>query len=689
MTKRSFLENQGLDTATAFIFQGKKLPPRREHWLFSIQALLAGVLALAIAFWQDLPRPYWALATVYIASQPLMGATFSKSFYRAIGTLAGAGAAILLVPNLVNAPLVLVLAVALWSGLCLYLSILDRTPRGYAFMLAGYTTAIIGFPAVDAPIEIFDLALARTEEILVGIFCAALASSLLFPRSVGPAVAERAALWLDEARAAARDALRETNAGVREAHWLRLAGDTAKIESLAEHLPFEAAADRASLPLVQSLVPRMLMTLAAISAIRDLTNELSGLGGPSPRMASLLARVEAALATDAAGASAVTPDSVDADIKALSGVASWRALVELNFAVRLRDLVALFTDNNALAGALASDRRSLDIPLAFPIDADASRVRHDEHARALIAAATLASALILCCAFWILTSWPDGAAAAMMAAVAGSLFATQDDPAPSIRKFGVWSAVAVAISGVYVFVILPRVHSFETLALALAPALLVFGLLIAEPKTFVIGIALGILMPTTMALQSAYDVDAKAFLNTGLAMIAGMAVAAATTAALRVAGAEWRLARFLRANNRSLAEVANIRGRRNDAYLLGMMFDRLSTIAPIVQSADEDMPDAMRQLRAGLNMVEIRKARADLPHSARRRLDAALLRLRRSCRRHAPLDQRMLESLNRAIQALRPDAPADRMALLALVGLRRCLFPEAAPLQIASSGGDP
>jgi uncharacterized membrane protein YccC len=661
--------------------------PRPEHWLFSIQAFLAGVLALAVAFWLDLPRPYWALATVYIASQPLTGATFSKSFYRGIGTLAGAGMAILLVPNLVNAPPVLLLAVAFWSGLCLYFSILDRSPRGYAFMLAGYTTAIIGFPAVDTPIDIFDLALARTEEILVGIFCAALVSSLLFPRSVGPVVAERVALWLDDARAAARDALRETDSSAREAHWLRLAADTTKLEALADHLPFEAAADRVVLPLVQNLVPRMLMMLPAISAIGDLVKEIGALGGPSSRMASLLARVDSALAADAPSADAALLQEIEDYIRASGRIAPWRTFVEYNLAVRLRDLIALFLDNNALAGALASDRHSTDIPLAFQIDANALRVRHDEHARALIAAITLSCALLLCCTFWILTSWPEGAAAAMMAAVAGSLFATQDDPVPAIRKFGLWSAVAVAISGVYIFVILPKVHSFETLALALAPALLVFGLLIAEPKTFVIGIALGILMPTSMALQSAYDVDAKAFLNTGLAMVCGMAIAAATTAVLRVAGAEWRVAQFIRSNNRSLAEVADIRGRRKEVYLLGLMFDRLSMIAPIVQSADEDMPDAMRQLRAGLNMVEVRKARASLPHRARRRLDAALLRLRRSYRQHAPLDNRALEALNRAIQALRPEEAADRGALLALAGLRRCLFPEATPLQFGDSGG--
>jgi hypothetical protein len=29
---------------------------RPQHWLFSIKAFLAGMLALAVAFWLDLPR---------------------------------------------------------------------------------------------------------------------------------------------------------------------------------------------------------------------------------------------------------------------------------------------------------------------------------------------------------------------------------------------------------------------------------------------------------------------------------------------------------------------------------------------------------------------------------------------------------------------------------------------------------
>jgi uncharacterized membrane protein YccC len=657
---------------------------RPQHWLFSIKAFLAGMLALAVAFWLDLPRPYWALATVYIASQPLAGATHSKAFFRAIGTLGGAAVAVLLVPNLVNAPPLLVMAVSLWSGLCLYLSILDRTPRSYAFMLAGYTTVIIGYPAVDAPGEIFDLALSRTEEILIGILSAALVSSLLFPQSVGPVVAERIARWLEAAKTAARDALTAPETNAVRSHWLRLAAETAEIENLAAHLPFEATVDRRALSQVRRLVPRMLMTLPEISAIEDVMAEIDELGGPSPHTSPLIRQVEVAL------------DGPSSDMRALARelevqltsdrLEAWRELVEFNLVVRLRDLLEILSDCEALAIALAVDAPGLNVPLAFPIEASAARARYADHSQALIAGVTLSIALTFCCAFWILTSWQDGAAAAMMTAVSGSLFATQDDPTPSIRKFAFWSAVAVVVSGVYVFFILPKVHSFETLALVLAPTLLFFGLLIAEPQTFLIGVALGILMPSAMALQRAYNVDAEGFLNSGLAMIAGMWIAAVTTAVIRTAGAQWRAARFIQANESSLAEAANIRSRQEETYAMGLMFDRLLLLAPIVEATEEPIPDAMRQLRAGLNLINARKARAALPEGARRRLDAALLHIQRAYRRRAPLNADALAALNRAMQALRPGEGADRPALLALAGLRRCLFPGAPPVQLLPSG---
>ena len=209
---------------------------RHADIVFSVKTFIAGMSALLIGFAMDLPRPYWALATVYITSQPLAGATRSKALFRVIGTLLGACASVALVPNLVNAPELLSLAIALWVGLCLYVSLLDRTPRSYMFMLAGYTCALIAFPSVSEPAAVFDTAVARSEEIIIGILCATIASTVLFPRSVGPAVATRVDAWLAAARKLSADVLagRAADPAVRD-HRLKLAADAVEDARIAEN----------------------------------------------------------------------------------------------------------------------------------------------------------------------------------------------------------------------------------------------------------------------------------------------------------------------------------------------------------------------------------------------------------------------------------------------------------------------
>jgi hypothetical protein len=61
-----------------------------RDWFFALKVALAALLAMGIAFWADLPRPYWAVTSVYMVSQPLTGATTSKAAYRLYGTILGA-----------------------------------------------------------------------------------------------------------------------------------------------------------------------------------------------------------------------------------------------------------------------------------------------------------------------------------------------------------------------------------------------------------------------------------------------------------------------------------------------------------------------------------------------------------------------------------------------------------------------
>ena len=174
--------------------------PSWRDWMFSIKTFAGAMLALWIALRIGLDRPYWAMATAYIVAQPLTGAMRSKAAYRFLGTLIGAVACIVFVPNLVNAPELLIAALSLWIGGCIYFAVLDRTPRSYVFLLAGYSVALIGFPIVDAPDTVWDVVLSRVEEITLGIVCTTLIGSIVFPRPLGPALTARLDNWTAKCR---------------------------------------------------------------------------------------------------------------------------------------------------------------------------------------------------------------------------------------------------------------------------------------------------------------------------------------------------------------------------------------------------------------------------------------------------------------------------------------------------------
>src|SRR4051794_9936050 len=270
--------------------------PSLSSWVFALKIFTAAVLALYLALWLDLPRPYWAMATVYITSQRLSGATRAKAAYRLAGTAAGAAYTVFIVPVLANSPELLTLALTLWLGLCLYLSLLDRTPRSYAFMLAGYTAALIAFPSVTTPESIFDTALARVEEITLGIICASLVSTIILPEKVGSVVASQIEAWLKDAGNAACEALRPERSDVApEAmnRGLRLAGDAVQIDGLLTHLAYEAPGRPGAARWVALLRERMLLLLPSLSSISDRLQALRDGGALDDELRSLLGEISA------------------------------------------------------------------------------------------------------------------------------------------------------------------------------------------------------------------------------------------------------------------------------------------------------------------------------------------------------------------------------------------------------------
>jgi len=175
--------------------------------IFSVNCFIATILALFIAFSLNLKSPGWAMTTVILTSQPLSGVLRAKAVYRVMGTLIGGAAMVAIVPNLVDAPELTTLAIILWVALCIFVSLLDRTPRSSMFVLSGYTAALIGFPSVLVPGTVFDTAVSRVEEITLGVVCAAIVHSLIFPKSAFSAFEEKLGSAMADARRWLADAL--------------------------------------------------------------------------------------------------------------------------------------------------------------------------------------------------------------------------------------------------------------------------------------------------------------------------------------------------------------------------------------------------------------------------------------------------------------------------------------------------
>ena len=675
------------------------------------------MLAMYLASRAGLPRPFWALMTTYVVAHPLAGAVRSKAVYRFCGTLIGSTATVLLVPALSNAPELLTLVLALWVGLCLCISLFDRTPRSYVFMLAGYTAALIGFPSVQTPLVLFDTAVARVEEIGLGIFCATLIHSLVLPAGLAPTVLgllDRTLLdarkWLgDLLQPAAHGGGNGANGGEPKRlddDRRRLAGDITQLRLLSTHVPFDTTHLRWTAGAIRAMQDRVAALTPALSAVEDRLQALAQAEGRlAPDVTAVLAQAAQWLREEAEpGADAATRaerlQTLRRAIDALSATpanaqpqhTAWGRALRIGLAGRLEELVDGWT-------ACAQLRQDIDEGLkgAAPLRRTAalgSRVLHRDYGMALLSALAAVIAICLCGAFWILTGWPMGSAATMMAAVFCCFFATMDDPVPAIHGFLKWTLWSIPISALYVLVLMPMVQDFGMLVLICAPLLLLLGLYLPRPTHFMAAMALIFGVCGTLALHDTASSDLVSFINSMIGQVVGVVVAARVTRLVRSVGADWSARRIQRATWRELGDMAassQPQYAQSDAYAVRML-DRIGLLAPRIAQAGGTVEgvaanDALRDLRMGADIAVLQRVRGQLPTSTSAALLGGIARFFRQRGegrmnpRPADLLPQIDEALNAVLGAPASAAPAaSRSAVTALVGLRRNLFPDAPPM---------
>ncbi|MFT4274151.1 MAG: FUSC family protein [Pantoea sp.] len=577
---------------------------------FAVKTCLAAFLALYFALELNLDKPAWALTTVFVASQLYSASTISKSVFRLLGTLLGGVFIFFIFPLTVEHPLLFSLCVSLWVSVCLYLSLHDRTPKSYVFMLAGYSAAIMGFPEVTTPLGITSTVLSRIEEITLGIVCSSLVHGLLFPVSMRSLLEQSVSQWYLNARKLCGDLLSgipTAKSPERDDILIRMATNPQQVEILITHCVYEGNAARQLIRLVSVQYQHLSYLIPTLIAIEIRLQRLAELNITFPENVAQTFRQFLLWLHD--GEAVGDTHDIQQALAACQAELNqaWRqGELPTESCLLLTGVLERLTDFVRIAGAYQSVGG-----LVSDLSGDTSLARgkrtHRFYDKGLIrlSALTAFCATFGSCLLWMATGWSDGASAPVMAAILSSFFASLDTPLTSMKLFVRGVIVAIIISVVYVAILLPQATSFEALMICLAPGLILLGMMIARPTTNMIGLSVAIQIPGFIGLGHHLRPDLVALFNTAIASMTGVLFAVILTAIMRNKRPSWTARRAVRIGLRELLRFIKETERNGSSLLgrqryIGLMLDKLNVVLPRLRL--DPQPD---MTAAGMLLTEV------------------------------------------------------------------------------------
>ena len=584
----------------------------RESVVFSLKSFIAAMLALYLALKLGLPRPFWSIVTAYVVSQPFAGATRSKALYRIAGTVTGAIMTACFIPPIVGDPFLVALFFSVWLGGCLYFSMLDRTPRAYAVILAGYSVPIIALPTMAeianfGAATLFDAALARAEEIIVGSACCCRVHSVFLPRGIDQTILDR----LDNAMVRVKQLVAGILSGER--------GERAKMDRLqslsqtitemrllSSHLPFDTSNLSWLTWLVQEMQNRFSALVPILATVEDrlIWFQSSPERNLSPGWGRTLSFLESwiqAGSKNHPSAAIRLRHEIDRAAPHEGAVLSEQEKMQFNFAMELHHLVNECERCFALRNRIEEARKG-NVPdmKHRPIKMTAVSLFTDKRI-ALISAIAAAMAQALSCLMWFYSGWPTGVCAPVMAGIYCMFFATMDNPIPVLKMQCLYIGLSTVTGGMYLLWLLPSSHSFEMMMMFFAPFLLVLSALTANPATSVRATPFMMLTICSMTMFDMGTSDMMTFMNTEISQTLGVGLSVVSMYLFRTLN--------LSTVSRSLANMM-----WKDLAALGR-----NTKTPSVIAISIKMIDGISLLTPRLAQLEKQKAvqQADNPLSVR------------------------------------------------------------------------
>ncbi len=570
--------------------------------IFAAKTTASGLIALLIAFTFNLDQPQWALLTVFIVSQPHSGLVLAKSFYRIIGTLIGAAGALLLVALFAQERVLFLGMLALWIGVCTFGSQYARNFAAYSFVLSGYTAAIVGIPAALEAKNAFYIATARVTEICLGIIVTAAVNRIVFPSSLA------ATLW--QSVAAARQTLIDylaemTDDGRAAKSAAPLVSKAIAIENQRASAIFEdlEVRDRSS-----SLRLLNLALLRAVAAVQSLGERLAYLGRAGrPVEASISDAVSGARQllklwqAGAINASGLRQKLREAEAR---GSLAWLLFpmsssddVAPRQAAAIASLRELFAALTAYVEAYETCLSSKTlVPGRIPFSPA------NDPIAALWTGLRATLAVVLVGWFWILSAWPHGSTAVILAAVATARLATMGHAVLLAVAATVIFSLATIPAFVIVDVLLPLASGFPMFALIVGPFLFYCAFLMAQsnPKTKLLGYLSALLFASVGQFQNRMVYDPVGLLNTSIAAVfaVGVTLVLWTVIAPETAAAARR--RFLRVAQQAVSRLTAPRHPIGVARFETRIAEGLDQLQGHLRA---DQPADIAALQAGMRLL--------------------------------------------------------------------------------------
>ena len=597
--------------------------PSRLDLIFACKTFVAGMLALFISFELDLINPMWSIGTVMIIANPYSGMVSSKCVYRLIGTVAGAVIALLLTPHFINTPWLFTVILSLWVGFALYVSLLDRTPRSYVFMLAGYSTAMIVYNAITYidTYNIFDIAVARVLEISVGVVSSAVVSATFFPVHVGAMIKQRVNKTLNDLEATFEKliAVQETPENYTQVLSV-ITRDASDIHALAVHLAYEKGELKGMTKPLQEMLHQVSLVVANLVALSQrvkqlehlhLVNLVSHLDMLRQHTVTFLKQEKSLVPADLQ----TLPIGFEEDFAELiSKATSEQKVVLAALKMDVRHFIA-----NILAVKLLwqqIQQGNKEIPIEITAITTKYPSLHRDHGIAIRGGISAVLITFIVTAAWILSGWKAGFMMAQMGAITACILTALDNPVPVLRIFIWGSIVSAGLVFLYAFGIFPHVTHFWQLALVLFPVFLVAVTMMANQMLMPVGMVLGINTMMGLNLHNKYSIDAVSYLDSSFAMVLGVLVSLIVIDLVRAVSPDTSATRILTLHYQAMRQALNLSYGSEFKIHLRSMLDRVGVLnTKMVQNPEVkiSIQNALIESSSIIDLVRLQEISQKLP----------------------------------------------------------------------------